>query len=79
MVAKAKAGVYQDYAFKTTPEAIRKKYFYPVDGGLKVMESVASLTSFQQMNLNDAVGAQAHPQVPRGLLPQCHHLFRRRP
>jgi chemotaxis protein methyltransferase CheR len=36
MIAKAKSGVYSDYAFKTTPEAIRKKYFTAVKDGLKI-------------------------------------------
>jgi chemotaxis protein methyltransferase CheR len=72
MVAKAKAGVYQDYAFKTTPEAIRKKYFYPVDGGLKVMESVASLASFQQMNLNDPVALK---RIPKSHVVFCRNVI----
>ncbi len=72
MVAKAKAGVYQEYAFKTTPEDIKKKYFTPVVGGLKVTDSVASLTCFQSMNLNDAAATK---RIPKSHLVFCRNVI----
>ncbi len=55
MIERAKKGVYGDYAFKTTPDDIKKKYFTQDPGGWKVKPTVAKLVDFQQMNLNDSM------------------------
>lgn len=67
MIAKAKAGIYTDYAFKTTPEEIKKKYFSPVEGGFKISPLVTGIVSFQQLNLNDALAVKR--------LPKSHVVF----
>ena len=72
MVARAKEGVYGEYAFKTTPDAIQKKYFTKVEGGLKIRPEVASLVAFQQMNLNDV---SAVKRVPRSQIVFCRNVI----
>lgn len=72
MIAKAKAGVFTDYAFKTTPEAIKKKYFTPVEGGHKISPAVASLCTFQQLNLNDSAAVR---RIPRSHVVFCRNVI----
>jgi len=72
VVAKAKAGVYADYAFKTTPEIIKKKYFTPVPGGLKVAPHVAALTSFMTLNLNDTLAIK---RIPKSHVVFCRNVI----
>lgn len=53
-VETARAGVYGDYALRNTPEAYKRKYFTPAEGGrLKVRDEVKSRITFTRMNLND--------------------------
>lgn len=72
MVARAKAGVYSDYAFKTTPESIKKKYFTVVAGGLKVAPHVQALTSFSVLNLNDTLAVK---RIPRSHVVFCRNVI----
>jgi chemotaxis protein methyltransferase CheR len=53
MIAKAKEATYGDYAFKTTTEEQKKKYFIPAGAQWKVKPEIARMVGFQQMNLND--------------------------
>ena len=55
MIDRAKKGVYGDYAFKTTPDDIKKRYFSKDAGGWKIKPTVAKLVNFKQMNLNDSM------------------------
>lgn len=72
MISKAKAGVYSEYAFKTTPETLRRKYFTPVDGGLKISPAVTSLVSFQQLNLNDVLALK---RLPKSQVVFCRNVI----
>lgn len=72
MVAKARAGIYADYAFKTTPETIKKKYFTVVKDGLKVAPHVAALTSFSVLNLNDIMAVK---RIPKSHVVFCRNVI----
>jgi chemotaxis protein methyltransferase CheR len=72
MIAKCKEGVYSDYAFKTTPEAIKKKYFVPAPGGLKVHPSAAGVINFQVMNLNDVAALK---RIPKSHVVFCRNVI----
>lgn len=72
MIAKAKAGVYSDYAFKTTSEALKKKYFSPVTDGFKISPAVASLVNFQVVNLNDTAALK---RIPKSQVVFCRNVI----
>ncbi|WP_419786078.1 CheR family methyltransferase [Pseudodesulfovibrio sp.] len=72
MIAKAKEGVYGDYAFKTTPEAIKSRYFTKEGEGWKVKPTVANLVNFQEMNLNDSLTLK---RVPRSHIVFCRNVI----
>jgi chemotaxis protein methyltransferase CheR len=72
MIAKCKEGVYSDYAFKTTPEAIKKKYFTPAAAGLKIIPDVARLVNFQAMNLNDTAALK---RIPKSHVVFCRNVI----
>lgn len=72
MIARAKAGVYGEYAFKTTPDAIKTRYFTEVDGGWKIKPTVGKLVNFQQMNLNDPLAVK---RVPRSQIVFCRNVI----
>jgi chemotaxis protein methyltransferase CheR len=53
-VAAAKAGIYGDYALRSTPEYFKKKYFVPFDDKrLQVRPEVKKLIAFSRLNLQD--------------------------
>jgi chemotaxis protein methyltransferase CheR len=53
-IETAKAGIYGDYALRNTPDAYKRKYFVPADGGkLRVCDEVKARIVFTRMNLND--------------------------
>lgn len=72
MIAKAKAGVYAEYAFKTTPDAMRTKYFTKEGDKWKIKPEVARLVRFQQMNLNDPAMVK---RVPRSQIVFCRNVI----
>lgn len=72
MVAKAKAGIYLDYSFKTTPEPLKKKYFTPEKGGFKISSTVASIINFQVVNLNDATALK---RIPKSHVVFCRNVI----
>jgi len=72
MVAKCKEGVYLDYAFKTTPEAIKAKYFTKTPAGHRILPSVARLVRFEAMNLNDAAALK---RIPKSHLVFCRNVI----
>lgn len=50
----AKAGVYGEYALRSTSEMLRKKYFKPYDEKrLQATEPLKSLIRFERVNLHD--------------------------
>ena len=53
-VETAKAGIYGDYALRSTPEYFKRKYFVPVDEKkLQVRPEVKKLITFSRLNLQD--------------------------
>jgi chemotaxis protein methyltransferase CheR len=52
-IAAARRGVYATPAFRTTPDAVRSRWFRQVDGAYAVSDSVRALCHFGQMNLLD--------------------------
>lgn len=72
MVARAREGVYQDYAFKTTTELQKKRYFTQTPAGLKVKPEIARLVQFQQMNLNDAAALK---RIPKSQVVFCRNVI----
>jgi chemotaxis protein methyltransferase CheR len=71
MIQRAQKGVYGDYAFKTTPDNIKSKYFKKDPEGWKVKPEVQRLVKFQQMNLNDS---RALKRVPRSHIVFCRNV-----
>ena len=72
MIERAKKGVYGDYAFKTTPEEIKNRYFTKDPGGWKIKPTVAKLVNFQQMNLNDSLTLK---RVARSHIVFCRNVI----
>jgi len=72
VIERAKKGVYGEYAFKTTPDDIKKKYFTQDPGGWKVKPTVAKLVDFQQMNLNDSMALK---RVARSHIVFCRNVI----
>lgn len=72
MIARAKKGVYGEYAFKTTPDAIKSRYFTKDPEGWKVKPTVAKLVNFQQMNLNDSLALK---RVARSHIVFCRNVI----
>jgi chemotaxis protein methyltransferase CheR len=53
-VETAKAGIYGDYALRSTPDYFKRKYFSPVDEKkMQVRPEVKKLTTFSRLNLQD--------------------------
>jgi chemotaxis protein methyltransferase CheR len=53
-LAAAKAGIYGEYALRSTSELLRKKYFHPYDDKkLQANDKLKSLIRFDRVNLND--------------------------
>jgi chemotaxis protein methyltransferase CheR len=53
-LAAAKAGIYGEYALRSTSESLRRKYFHPHDDKrLQATDKLKSLIRFDRVNLND--------------------------
>jgi chemotaxis protein methyltransferase CheR len=53
-IETAKAGIYGDYALRSTPDYFKRKYFLPVDEKkLQVRPEVKKLITFSRLNLQD--------------------------
>ena len=72
MIKRAQAGVYSDYAFKTTPDDIKAKYFRKDSEGWKVKPEIQRLVKFQQMNLNDPLALK---RVARSHIVFCRNVI----
>ncbi|QJB56104.1 protein-glutamate O-methyltransferase CheR [Pseudodesulfovibrio sp. zrk46] len=72
MIERAQKGVYGEYAFKTTPEEIKNRYFTKDPGGWKIKPAVGKLIKFQQMNLNDRMSLK---RVPRSHIVFCRNVI----
>ena len=56
----AMAGLYPDYAMRTTPELIRHRYFKKQDRRWKLDDTIESMVSFECHNLRDTLAAKRH-------------------
>lgn len=72
MIERAKLGVYGEYAFKTTPDEIKSRYFTQEGDSWKIKPPVARLISFQQMNLNEPLSLK---RVPRSHIVFCRNVI----
>jgi len=72
MIDKAKNGLYQEYAFKTTPDDIRQRYFSKEADGWRIKPAVSRLVTFQQMNLNDRIALK---RIPRSHIVFCRNVI----
>ena len=72
MIDRAREGVYKEYAFKTTPDDIRKKYFKGVEDGWQIVPAVRDMVNFTQMNLNDTLALK---RVPRSQIVFCRNVI----
>ncbi len=72
MIERAKLGMYSDYAFKTTPDEIKSRYFTKEGDSWKIKPPVARLINFQQMNLNEPLSLK---RVPRSHIVFCRNVI----
>ncbi len=72
MIQKARDGLYNEYAMKTTPEQIQKKYFTMETGGWRIKPEVAKMVDFKLLNLNDALALK---RVPRSHIVFCRNVI----
>jgi chemotaxis protein methyltransferase CheR len=72
MINRARAGLYTEYAFKTTPEEIRKRYFKEVENGWELDPRIRKLVNFMPMNLNDPMALK---RVPRSHIIFCRNVI----
>jgi chemotaxis protein methyltransferase CheR len=62
MLVKARAGLYNDYALRTTSKDIVNKYFNSEPSGYKIHPKVQKLVTFGQINLNDNLAMKRMPK-----------------
>ena len=72
MIEHARKGVYKDYAFKTTPDGIKSRYFTQEGDAWKIKPPVTRLVNFQQMNLNEPAMLK---RVPRSHIVFCRNVI----
>ncbi|WP_461208665.1 CheR family methyltransferase [Desulfocurvus sp. DL9XJH121] len=72
MLAKCKAGVYGEYAMKTTPKGIISKYFEQQGDEYKIRPKVQKLVSFGPINLADRAALK---RVPRSQILFCRNVI----
>lgn len=72
MINKARAGMYSEYALKTTSSDILKRYFASESGGFKIHPKVQKLVSFGLINLNDKLALK---RVPRSHIIFCRNVI----
>lgn len=72
MIKKARDGLYNEYAMKTTPETIQRKYFTKEAEGWRIKPNVAQMVDFKLMNLNDTVALK---RIPRSHIVFCRNVI----
>ncbi|NCC23932.1 MAG: protein-glutamate O-methyltransferase CheR [Deltaproteobacteria bacterium] len=72
MLEKARRGVYNDYAIRTTPPDILNKYFTKETDGYKIHPKVAKLVTFSQINLNDRLALK---KIPKSHVVFCRNVI----
>ncbi|MEW5774844.1 MAG: protein-glutamate O-methyltransferase CheR [Thermodesulfobacteriota bacterium] len=72
MLAKARAGLYNDHALRTTPKDVVDRYFTKEAGGYRIHPKVQKLVSFGPINLNDSLAVK---RVPRSQVVFCRNVI----
>lgn len=72
VLASARAGVYTDYALRTTPKEIVAKYFIPKGTQFEVKPELKKLIHFQQGNLSDRLGLK---RLERSQIVFCRNVI----
>ncbi len=73
MLAKCRAGVYGDYALRTTPKGMLVKYFDAMgDGQYKIKPKVQKLVSFGPINLSDRAMVR---RIPSSQIVFCRNVI----
>ncbi|MEF2230832.1 MAG: protein-glutamate O-methyltransferase CheR [Pseudodesulfovibrio sp.] len=72
MIVRAREGVYGDYAFKTTPDDVKNRYFTREGDAWRIKPAVGKLINFQEMNLNDPLALK---RVPRSHIVFCRNVI----
>jgi len=72
MLAKARAGLYNEHALRTTPKEIVDRYFTREGAGYRIHPKVQKLVSFGSINLNDALAVK---RVPRSQVVFCRNVI----
>lgn len=72
VLTAAKAGVYSDYALRTTPAEIIRKYFKKDGNAYHLAESVKKLVKFDQLNLSDKLQVR---RVERSQIVFCRNVI----
>ncbi len=72
VLMSARRGIYTDYALRTTPKEIVRKYFDEDDTKFKIKAEVKRLVSFGQINLNDRVQLK---RVERSQIVFCRNVI----
>ena len=72
VIAKAKKGMYNEYALRNTPKEIIAKYFLPKPGGFEVHPKVRKLVDFQIINLNDTLAVK---RIPKSHIIFCRNVI----
>lgn len=72
VLKKARRGVYNEYALRTTPKDIISRYFIRENGMYKITPDVKRLVSFGQINLSDRVALK---RVERSQIVFCRNVI----
>lgn len=68
----ARQGVYSDYALRTTPKDVVKRYFIEEAGRFKIRQDLKNMITFGQLNLNDRGQVKL---VPRSEIVFCRNVI----
>jgi chemotaxis protein methyltransferase CheR len=72
VLKSAKAGIYNEYALRTTPKEIIGRHFDEKDGRFQVKDSVKRLVQFSQVNLSDRTALK---RVERSQIVFCRNVI----
>ncbi|HDQ40931.1 MAG TPA: protein-glutamate O-methyltransferase CheR [Desulfonatronum sp.] len=72
MIAKAQAGLYGEYALRTTPKDVVDRYFIKETQGYKIHPKVQKLVSLGLINLNDKLAVK---RVPKSHIIFCRNVI----
>lgn len=72
MIERAREGIYKEYAFKTTPDEVRARYFKEVEDGWQIDPALRKMVTYTRMNLNDPLSLK---RVPRSHIVFCRNVI----